>query len=251
MSSGLIVLGVLGFIGYRLSRRGHRRARHSWWASAKRDATAPASAPPLTWAQARGDAGEVTVRAELHRVLGWLCGGNYYLHDSPVLLNIAPGAEFPTAEVDHLAVTPFGIFVIETKNWSGTLTPGESAEAIVRIASDGTRETRRSPLAQNRSKVAFLDAKLPRVWPVFGLGVFAASDSVIHPDLPSTLIHVSELAHFMRLRRQQFLASGATVVNIKTAWAAMMLHASIDPADLEQHLQRIRVNPKVCAGHAD
>ncbi|WP_309243978.1 nuclease-related domain-containing protein [Caballeronia sp. EK] len=31
--------------------------------------------------------------------------------------------QFPTAEIDHLAVTPFGVFIFETKHWSGHIAP--------------------------------------------------------------------------------------------------------------------------------
>ncbi|MGF6652801.1 hypothetical protein OKW34_003390 [Paraburkholderia youngii] len=111
------------------------------------------------------------MQAELRSALQWLCGDNFYLHPGALLLNHAPGTEFPTAELDHLAITPFGIFVIETKNWAGSILPGADAQTVVRVGADGQRETRRSPLRQNRSKVGFLRSVLPGIWPVEGLGV--------------------------------------------------------------------------------
>ncbi|MGF6782052.1 hypothetical protein P3T21_007292 [Paraburkholderia sp. GAS334] len=143
---------------------------------------------PRTSRQAAGDAGEAAVHAELQRTLQWLCGDDFHLHATPILLHHAPGSPFPTAEVDHLAITPFGLFVIETKNWSGAIEPGPNADTVIRVAADGSYEIRRSPIAQNRSKVAFLRGVLPGMWTVEGLGVFANEHCTLSSALPLALI---------------------------------------------------------------
>ncbi|WP_051381454.1 nuclease-related domain-containing protein [Paraburkholderia mimosarum] len=245
--TAFIVLAILAYIGYRYSKRGARR-KTGWrfFGPAYVPDRGEPFAPPATRASQRGEAGEAAVHAELHRVLTWLCGDDFHLHDGPVLIEHAPGTAFPTAEIDHLAVTPFGIFVIETKNWTGRIAHGAGYDDLDVIRPDGTRETRRSPLAQNRTKVAFLNEKLPRLWRIEGLGVFAAAACTLDRDLPPTLLHVSELAYFLRMRRHEFLRSGQKPVNVKTAWGAIMLNASISKTKLEEHVKRLRVNPKVC-----
>lgn len=244
--SGLFVLLVLGYLGYRLSRRvsGTRRRMGNRWGQPAQ------SIPPTTRAQARGEVGEAAVCAELRRVLTWLCGDNFHLHDGAVLLHHAPGTAFPTAEIDHLVVTPFGIFVIETKNWTGAIAPATSHDGIVRTGHNGTPELRRSPLAQNRTKVAFLNDRLPRVWPIEGLAVFSSSACTLHPDLPMAVIHISELAHWMRERRHAFDISGRKPVNVKTAWQAIMLNASIAQNEIDLHRERLRSHSKVLANDA-
>lgn len=198
----------------------------------------------------RGEAGEAAVRAELRRVLAGLCGNDFYLHDGAVLVEHAPGTAFPTAEIDHIAVTPFGIFVIETKNWSGQIAPAADADDVVRTGVDGVAEVRRSPLAQNRTKVAFLNRKLPPVWPIEGLGVFAAADCTLHPGLPLPLIHINELALWLRQRRTDFGTARKKPVNVRVAWEAIMLNASISDFDLEEHRKRVRAHPKDHANDA-
>ncbi|CAB3805085.1 hypothetical protein LMG28688_06107 [Paraburkholderia caffeinitolerans] len=241
--SGIFAFLAVGYLGWRLIRRAPRnratrvRHFHGGQTSIARD-------------HARGEAGEALTRAELRRVLTSLCGNDFYLHDGAVLLNHAPGTAYPTAEIDHLAVTPFGLFVIETKNWSGYIEPGADASELVRVGPGGKRESRKSPLAQNRSKVALLNAKLPKVWTIEGLGVFSAPDCVLHPDLPPTLIHINELSHCLRLRRHEFRLSGQKPINVSTAWKAIMLNASIDANELEEHYKRVRVIPQVVARNA-
>ena len=44
-------------------------------------------------------------QAKLRETLNCLLGTSYYLHEGPLVIGHAPGAAFPTAELDHLAVT--------------------------------------------------------------------------------------------------------------------------------------------------
>lgn len=243
--TSLLGVAAIGYFGYRLARRAPRRRRSVPAGSQHRH-----SAPPATRAMIRGEAGEAAVRAELRRVLAGLCGNDFYLHDGAVLVEHAPGTAFPTAEIDHIAVTPFGIFVIETKNWSGQIAPAANADDVVRTGVDGVAEVRRSPLAQNRTKVAFLNRKLPPVWPIEGLGVFAAEDCTLHPGLPLPLIHINELALWLRQRRTDFGTARKKPVNVRVAWEAIMLNASISDFDLEEHRKRVRAHPKDHANDA-
>jgi hypothetical protein len=244
--SALLLLLAIGYLGYRLSRLAPRARRRAW--GRFRDPVH--SRMPVTRAQASGDAGEAAVQAELRRVMTWLCGDNFYLHEGAVLIHHASGSKFPTGEIDHLLVAPFGIFVIETKNWTGVISPGAHRDEILRTRQDGTTEVRRSPVAQNRTKVAFLNAKLPRVWPIEGLAVFAFPACTLHPDLPLSVIHISELAHWLRERRLAFEISGRMPVNVKTAWRSIMLNASIAKSQIDSHNERLRTHPKVLANDA-
>ena len=163
------------------------------------------------------------------------CGENFYLHPGALLLNHAPGTEFPTAELDHLAITPFGIFVIETKNWAGSILPGTDAQTVVRIGIDGQRETRRSPLPQNRSKVGFLRGVLPGIWPVESLGVFANDGCEISAALPANLIRRADLHQWLRARQARYDAKGELPVNVQHAWRAIQAVAVTSDSAVHAH----------------
>jgi hypothetical protein len=195
----------------------------------------------------QGDAGEKLVHDELLRVLSWLCGANFYLHPTALLLDHAPGTAFPTAEVDHLVITPFGIFVVETKNWTGAIEPGNDRGTVVRVGADGHREARRCPLRQNRSKVAFLRATLPGVWAVEGVGVFSHDACVLSPDLPSDLIRRPDLGQWLRERKARHAAAFLRDVNVDLAWSAVqaLRTRDSDGAALTRHRQRTRENPQI------
>ncbi|CAG4914175.1 nuclease-related domain-containing protein [Paraburkholderia gardini] len=221
-----------------LAWRAIRRNRHS------RTIGAPT---PRTRSQAAGEAGEAVVHTALQRALQWLCGDNFYVHPTPILLHHAPGSPFPTAEVDHLVITPFGLFVIETKNWSGAIEPGPNPDTVVRIAADGSYEIRRSPIAQNRSKVQFLRAVLPGMWTVEGIGVFANEHCAISPALPLGLIRTADLSQWMRAVKTRHEKSGAVAVDVKAAWKAIQSVAETDPnaAAMEEHRRRVSIHPGV------
>ncbi|WP_225936645.1 nuclease-related domain-containing protein [Caballeronia sp. NK8] len=140
-----------------------------------------------------GAAGEALAQAKLRTTLRWLCGDNFYLHEGTLLIEHAPGTAFPTAEIDHLAITPFGVFVFETKNWSGRIAPSSCTAMLTRIAPDGKADEPRSPIEQNRSKIRFLREQLPAIWPVAGAGLFMSPEVALHPELSTDLLALDDL----------------------------------------------------------
>jgi hypothetical protein len=138
--------------GYYLYRRsiGRRRSRTS-----HSSRTAPRSPDAI------GAAGEAATEAKLRKTLRCLCGEEFYLHDGPLVIEHAPGTAFPTAEIDHLAITPFGIIVFETKNWSGHIGPSVMPGKLTRTSQNGETDDRPCPIAQNRTKLRFLREQLP------------------------------------------------------------------------------------------
>ncbi|AOJ73352.1 MULTISPECIES: nuclease-related domain-containing protein [Burkholderia] len=205
------------------------------------------SFPPVTRSQASGDAGEARVLVELRRVLSQLCGSDFYVHPTALLLLHAPGTEFPTAEVDHLVVTPFGIFLIETKNWAGSIRPGRTADLVLCHLAGGKPEERRSPISQNRAKVAFLRGTLPATWNVQGLGVFAHDDCTLSPDLPLALITLRDLGYWLRTQRNRHAKSGNPDISVSAAWDVVRRLSVDDPTGsaLTAHRHKVARNSSV------
>jgi hypothetical protein len=194
---------------------------------------------PISRSDALGAAGEALAHAKLKETLEWLCGSNYYLHDGPLVVEHAPGSEFPTAEIDHLAVTPFGIFIFETKHWSGRISPSSARGMLTRVASTGQAEDRRSPLDQNRTKVAFFRGRLPSNWPITGAGLFTSPEAELDPGLNANLLSLADVRQWMRMRRDAF--DGMPPVDIARAVAAVALYSDSSPAAVEAHKRRLRV----------
>ncbi|MFM0608766.1 nuclease-related domain-containing protein [Paraburkholderia sediminicola] len=229
---GIAFLFAIGFAIYRIGRR--------------RQAPLSTALPrPATRAELAGNAGEAAVDAELRRVLAWLCGENFYLHRGPVLLHHAPGASYPTAEIDHLAITPFGLFVFETKNWTGHIEPGPDETSLVRVAANGERELRKSPLKQNHSKMVFLRSVMPGMWPIRSFGIFASVNCTLSPALSPSLMRIADLAHQLRLCKTRYECRDQREVNVKAAWQAVLSVAEVDRDSIERHRLRVRTDPVI------
>jgi hypothetical protein len=126
----------------------------------------------MSSARARGEQGEREVSAELSWHLTRLCGEDWAVLDGLILIH-APGSAFPTAEIDHLAITPFGVFVVETKHWIGVVTHGETDDSVTFTTVDGAADRAFLAMKQNAVKVRYLRNLLPqRLWIVEGFKQF-------------------------------------------------------------------------------
>ncbi|MCC8397263.1 NERD domain-containing protein [Paraburkholderia sp. MMS20-SJTR3] len=184
-----------------------------------------------------GKAGEAKAHAALRDSLTALCGADYHLFNGPIIIEHAPGADFPTAEIDHLAVTPFGIFVFETKNWSGYVGPASVPGFLTRTDRDGNAQERRSPLKQNRTKVAFFRGRLPSLWPVAGAGLLVSDDAHLSPALHSDLLALSDLPHWLRARRDSY--GGMPPVDVQKAAGGIALLIDTSGAAMDSHRARL------------
>ncbi len=221
----LTMLGGIFYLGYRATRK-------------KSPAVAPVSVVMMTRAEQAGAVGEQLTHAKLEETLNWLCGSNYYLHDGPLVIEHAPGSAFPTAEIDHLAITPFGIFVFETKHWSGRIENSSVPGDVLRTGNDGSRESRKSPLAQNAPKVQFLRRHVPPIWPVTGAGVFTSPEVTLASDLPLDMLRLGDLPQW--LRTQQVAHSGKPNVDVERATNAILSFADLKPDALSRHRHRVK-----------
>ncbi|SAK96076.1 NERD domain-containing protein [Caballeronia glebae] len=185
-----------------------------------------------------GAAGEALAQAKLRTTLEWLCGDNFYLHEGTLLIEHAPGTAFPTAEIDHLAITPFGVFVFETKNWSGRIAPSNRPDTLTRTAPNGKAEDRRSPIEQNRSKIRFLREQLPAMWPVAGAGLFVSPGVILHPELPTDLLALDDLPHWLRSKRAE--RTGTSTVDVAKAREAVLMYADASTEGFMAHKVRTK-----------
>ncbi|HNS80922.1 MAG TPA: nuclease-related domain-containing protein [Kiritimatiellia bacterium] len=96
-----------------------------------------------------GQAGE----SRVSRMLAKMLPGNMYIIND---LTVKFGGT--SAQIDHLVVGPKGLFVIETKNWSGTVRGDERRDMWEQIPSHGRKKIIKvgNPVAQNERHVNVL-----------------------------------------------------------------------------------------------
>ncbi|MBP7828746.1 MAG: NERD domain-containing protein [Kiritimatiellae bacterium] len=109
--------------------------------------------------------GEMSVTQVLNNALG---------NDSYILNDLSVKHGWKRAQMDHLVVTPRGIFVVETKTWRGEIDGGEDDDTWTQVRRPGDKPIKlRNPIAQCKRQVEVLRLFLkdegvdwPHVYPI-------------------------------------------------------------------------------------
>lgn len=136
--------------------------------------------------KSKGDRGENVVA----RILGdTIIGEQYVLND--ILFRNEAGK---SCQIDHIYINKFGIWVIETKNYSGYIYGGEKQrEWTQELASGNIINTFYNPIKQNATHIYHL-SKYLEVKDVFQNVVVFLSDADISDITSSNIYSISELS---------------------------------------------------------
>lgn len=85
----------------------------------------------------------------VHNALSSVLDGKEYRVLSDLILPVAGG----TTQLDHLVLSRFGIFVIETKNMSGWIFGGADQQKWTQVQKGGKRRNFQNPLRQNYAHI--------------------------------------------------------------------------------------------------
>jgi hypothetical protein len=200
-----------------------------------------ASDGPGDEAFARSDGSNISsplMPEALRQAFDRLCPGAYMLFDNVVLIH-APGTRFPTSKIDYLAVTSFGVFAILEMNFGGVVQRGPDLETVRVIDDAGEVMHRTSPIRRQASTLRCLRALLlPQACPVDALAVPGALPCSLHPLLPESIMDVSELYHYLRLRMMRFLASAQWPVDLDRAVETIATRVDSRLEALSEHRAR-------------
>ena len=138
----------------------------------------------------KGRAGERKVNRKLAKVIGKLHGFKFF-HD--VTLRTPDG----TTQIDHILLSPYGIFVIETKNLTGWIYGDERKKRWTQVVYKN-KSTFQNPLHQNYKHVMAVQNLLGvNKWSVFNVVVFAG-DAKFKTEMPYNVIRLKKLVGFVR-----------------------------------------------------
>lgn len=145
-----------------------------------------------------GERGEVRVNAGLRRFLDQ----KYY----SLLENITLPIGDMTTQIDHVVISPYGIFVIETKNMDGWIF-GNADNARWTQVIYKFRNSFQNPLQQNEVHVRAL-RQLVGVHPedVHNVVVFVGNSTFKTPMPPEVTQGVDELANFIKAKSSPVLS---------------------------------------------
>ena len=175
-------------------------------------------------------AGEYRVYEALKTALdSMLTPGMYFLSKGPVILKHAPGRAVPTCEIDHLIICRFGIFVVETKDWGGAVRPGPHDDELIVSFDSGYEATRRSPLAQCASKIAFIKRCQPVDWRVESIAVFSNSKARLSKDCPRNMILLPDIEDYLRARHREPMGGECGYVDTDIGKGRILIHRDNRP----------------------
>lgn len=151
----------------------------------------------------KGARGERRVRNELAKRLD--DGAGSVIHD--VTLNIGPD----TTQIDHIVVSRYGIFVIETKNYSGWIFGDQKSKQWTQVIY-GKKTRFQNPLRQNykhtKAVESFLGVSSSRVHSV----VVFVGDAEFKTPMPPNVMKLSGLIPYMQTITDRVLSENRVEV---------------------------------------
>ena len=115
-----------------------------------------------------GDEGE----AQVSRLLGLTVPGERYIFNNYILKR-----GNSSAQIDHILVSRFGVYVIETKNYAGMIAGNHNATYWSQTLDYGAVKNKMyNPVKQNERHVEYVKRLLPPGTPIFSMVVFVRAD---------------------------------------------------------------------------
>jgi len=128
-------------------------------------------------------------------------------HEYKVFNNIYLKCGNGSIQIDHLIISIYGIFVIETKNYSGWIFGSENKKSWTQIIYKN-KSNFRNPIIQNRShinslKYLLFDYKCLKYFPII---VFTGSAELKKIDTITPVIYENKLYHYiLRSKEEQII----------------------------------------------
>ena len=148
------------------------------------------------------------INFELLGLIGFKIGGEELLKNqiinslsSPswhLLNNITLKTVNGTTQIDHILVSRYGVFVIETKHYSGWLFGGATSKEWTQVIY-GTKHRFQNPLHQNYKHLKAVQELLDFLTPeqVIGLVVFTG-DAEFKTDIPSGIYSLESVIKYLK-----------------------------------------------------
>jgi hypothetical protein len=132
------------------------------------------------------------------------CDGRVHLRPA-IELEHAPGTKNPTTLVDCLAITPFGVFVVNHLDWTGLVKPWTNEDELAVVDDVGGVTVHTSPLRRAKPAVRHLRLLLSQhECPVESVAVFGEAGCELHPTVPDGILTLPDLHYFLRTRLNRF-----------------------------------------------
>ena len=142
-----------------------------------------------------------------------------------ILHNIMlPTDDGATTQIDHVIVSEWGIFVIETKTYSGWVF-GDAKSAMWTVSHFRRKDRFQNPLHQNYKHVATLSECLGIEQSYFKTIVAFGGEAVFKTQMPSEVMHFGDVPDYIRSQSVNAIIKAEQVpeiVNVILEWQATL-----------------------------
>ena len=153
-----------------------------------------------------------------------------------IIRNVMLPADDATTQMDHVVVSRFGIFVIETKNYQGWIFGSENdAQWTQQIFKKKSRF--QNPLRQNYKHTATLADLTGIPHDYFKSVVVFGGDATFKTEMPANVIHAGDLIEFIRAQTKVIIKDEQVpeIVAAISEWAG-----TVSKELKSQHVENIR-----------
>ena len=123
-----------------------------------------------------------------------------------VINNVIIPNQQATSQIDHIVISPFGIFVIETKNYKGWIFGSEDSKMWKETFKTTEGKYFRNPIKQNWGHVYALSEYLDLDRRVFKPIVVFSDDAELNIEVTSPVIYMSQLKQYILSYRQEIIS---------------------------------------------
>ena len=173
----------------------------------------------------KGKIGERTVR----RIIEKRLDSNIYREFCDVTLPTEDG----TTQIDHIYVSPFGIFVVETKNYGGWIFGGKN-QAQWTQSIYKKKSKFQNPLRQNYKHIKSLESVLGLPFSTFKSVVVFTGNCTFKTEMPNEICTCSDLIEYMRSIDTRILSD-----NQISGICAQLTSIKLDP-NSQVHCEHVR-----------
>lgn len=160
-----------------------------------------------------------------------------------VLNDLLLPTPYGTTQIDHIIVSIYGVFVIETKDYRGVISGGEEAETWTKNVY-GNKYSMPNPIRQNKVHVAAVAKILSQL----GIGCHVRS-IIAFSDAATLRIYTPsccEIVYFSQLRStiSKYMDEEMSIEQVYAIIERIQLVNITDVEQRKQHVQNVRVSVK-------
>ncbi len=149
-------------------------------------------------------------------------------------------------EIDVLMISPKGLFVLESKNYSGWIFGSEYQQKWYQTLPQGRGKSRKdsfyNPVMQNRSHINHLKAFLDETLPIWSVIVFSERCTLKKVEMKSEDIKVIKRTFLFDVVSEIFNSAQATLSSedIEAVYNKLYPLTQVDGSVKQQHIENIR-----------